>query len=91
MAYRRWNETTANDTHVDAATAAKATPRRWLGNRSWNELVAAWRSSDRQLVTAAEPERKLDLVILRAGLLDLMEQHNPRDFGAWLAEQSPRS
>jgi hypothetical protein len=89
MAYRRWNETTSGDTHVDDATGAKGTPRRWLGNHTWNELAAAWRSSDR-LMVEAEPERKLDLVILRAGLLDLMEQHNPRDFGAWLADQPPR-
>ena len=72
------------DPSADAATLRAAVAR-----LTYDELVSAWRSSDRRLATETDVCRRAAVVALRGLMLDEIEHRSPRRYRRWLQQGGP--
>ena len=72
------------DPSADASTLRAAVAR-----LTYDELVSAWRSSDRRLATEPDLSRRSAVVALRGLMLDELEQRSPRRYRRWLRLGGP--
>jgi hypothetical protein len=70
-------------------TADPETLRATLRELSYDELVSAWRSSDRRLQDAGCLAHRVAVVALRGLVLDELERRSPRRYRRWLRRCGP--
>jgi len=72
------------DPSADAATLRAA-----VAHLTYDELVSAWRSSERRLATEPDVCRRSAVVGLRGLMLDELEHRSLRRYRRWLRQGGP--